>query len=170
MIRAVKILTDDTREIVHIEDDNFLDTAQSIVEGCYDYLDMHRHGWVEWHNDEYLYQCQEQNGYATALRIAEWGEDIIPVFGNVVYTGLPDKEGRTTSLNEAQIRFLLTYPTRAIFKIEERPMTQQEAADRFARAHVETLTHEEWVARHVQAQEQIKADREIFLATLGEGS
>jgi len=105
MIKAIVITVDGLQKDIEISEDISLKTLQDAVGGFIQSVDLL--GLTMWINEEGKIDNLPFNPFATILWEAAFGKTDV-ILGDIVLTGLPDDEGKLTSIPQAFVDMVLT--------------------------------------------------------------
>ena len=105
MIKAIVITVDGLQKDIEISEDTSLKTLQDAVGGFIQAVDLL--GLTMWINEEGKIDDLPFNPFATILWEAAFGKTDV-ILGDIVLTGLPDDEGKLTSIPQAFVDMVLT--------------------------------------------------------------
>ena len=108
-MKALKVSTNNTREVVEFTNETSYQTISDAVNGWIECIPLPSLGVDMWINEEgKLSNELVQNPTATALWYDNYGPTDVTI-GNVIFTGGTDGEGETLGLTDAQLEALLAY-------------------------------------------------------------
>jgi hypothetical protein len=108
-MKALKIGTNNVREVVDFTDETAYETIRDAVNGWIECIHLPSLGVDMWVNEEgKLSNEPVQNPTATALWCDDYGPTDVTI-GDVILTGGTDPRGETLGLTDAQLKALLAY-------------------------------------------------------------
>ena len=108
-MKALKISTDNAREVVEFDNTTSYETIKSAVGGWIELIRIPSLNVDMWINEEgKLTNEPIQNPTGTALWVENYGE-IDVIIGDIIFTGGTDNSGSTVGLSDAQLDALLNY-------------------------------------------------------------
>lgn len=108
-MKALKISTDNAREVVEFDNTTSYETIKSAVGGWIELIRIPSLNVDMWINEEgKLTNEPIQNPTGTALWVENYGESDV-IIGDIIFTGGTDNSGSTVGLSDAQLDALLNY-------------------------------------------------------------
>lgn len=121
-MKALKLSTGDTREVVEFDTKTSYTVIKTAVDGWIECIPLPSLGVEMWINEEgKLANDAILNPVATAMWVDNYGKTDV-IVGDVIFTGSSDANGNTTGLTDEQIEELLAYSKKIIiepFNVED---------------------------------------------------